>query len=150
MTIAEILSKEEFQKLDEAKITSPLEYERHWIEFPKGEEHFSKNGNKLHGYWSYTHRENAGCKYGDGKIVHHKDNNKHNNSKENLEITDRAGHCRIDPNAAKKYAGKHCKIKGCKEKIFGRFLCHKHYMQAYRKGKFGDYDEVKNHSKKER
>ena len=86
MTIAEILSKEldieseqifweDEETLEEAKKVSGLEYKRHWHEFPKNEKHYSKKtGNRLYGCWIYDHREAMGCKYGDGVIVHHKDN----------------------------------------------------------------------------
>lgn len=159
MTIAEILSKEldieseqifweDEDTLEEAKKVSGLEYKRHWHEFPKNEKHYSKKtGNRLYGCWIYDHREAMGCKYGDGVIVHHKDNDKHNNSKSNLQRTDRKNHCIIDPNA-RKYTD--CKIPGCKNPHYSQHLCQKHYMQKFRAGKFGDYDKSKNYSKDER
>ena len=83
MTLAEILSEpinivwedgepwEYDETLDEAKVVTPLDYKRHWEEWPLSEKHYSKKtGNRLYGRWVYDHRENAGAKYGDGKIVH--------------------------------------------------------------------------------
>lgn len=116
----------------EAKVVTPLDYDRYWHEFPKNEKHYSKKtGNRLYGCWIYRHRENAGAKYGDGTVVHHFDHNKHNNSKSNLAKISRAKHCIIDPNA-KKHDG--CKCDGCKNPHYSQGYCQKHYMRlVYRK-----------------
>lgn len=161
MTIAEILSEDiniyfenvdendeasEGMTLDEAKVVSPLDYKRHWEEWPLSEKHYSKKtGNRLYGRWVYDHREAAGAKYGDGKVVHHHDHDKHNNSKENLSKVSRSKHAIIDPNARKCYK---CKICGAEHYSHG--LCQKHYMQKFRKGKFGNYSKSNNRSKEER
>ena len=160
MTLTELLSKgiensnEFFEDTDEndeivkeAKIVGPEDYKRKWVEFPKNEKHYSKKtGNRLYGYYEYEHRAKAGCKYNDGKVVHHKDNNKHNNNNKNLQVTDRSGHCIIDPNARK---FTNCKRCGKKEH-FSHHLCQACYMRQFRKGKFGNYDKSKNYSKDER
>ena len=75
MTLAEILSEPiniiwedgepwEYDKtLDEAKTVTPLDYKRHWEEWPLSEKHYSKKtGNRLYGRWVYDNRENAGAK----------------------------------------------------------------------------------------
>ena len=161
MTLAEILSENitivwedgepwEYDKtIDEAKMVSPLDYKRHWEEWPLSEKHYSKKtGNRLYGRWVYDHRENAGAHYGDGKIVHHHNHNKHDNSKKNLSKISQSEHCKIDPNA-KKYDG--CKIPGCKKPHYSHGYCQAHYMKLfYRKGKGGNYDKSKNYSKDDR
>ena len=130
MTLKELL-EDVGMIIDEAKKVTPLDYKRHWVEFPKNEKHYSKKtGNRLYGMWVYAHREAAGAKYGDGKIVHHKNHDKHDNSKDNLEKMSRAEHCQIDPNARKH---EHCKVKGCNEPHFSHGYCEKHYMKWYRK-----------------
>lgn len=142
------LEEEEFKTLVEAKRVVPTDYKRHWQEWPLDEKHYSKKtGNRLYGRWVYDHREAAGAKYNDNKIIHHKNEDKLDNSKSNLQVTDRAGHCRIDPNARKFFK---CSVPGCKEPHYSHHLCLKHFMQQYRKGKFGNYDKSKNYSKKER
>lgn len=154
MTLKELVDKENSEKvfweddeiIDEAKVVTPLDYKRHWVEFPKNEKHYSKKtGNRLYGIYIYDHREAAGAKYGDGKVVHHKDHNKHNNSKSNLEKVSQSDHCKIDPNARKCYK---CKI--CGEPHYAKGYCKKHYMQKLRAGKFGNYDKEKNYAKDER
>lgn len=144
MTLKETIDNEfsekiiwEDETINEAKKITPLAYERYWKEFPKNEKHYSKKtGNRLYGIWVYKHREKAGAKYGDGKIVHHKDEDKHNNSKSNLEKMSQSEHCKIDPNA-KKYEG--CKIKDCKNEHYSQGYCQKHYMQRFRAGKFASH-----------
>lgn len=163
MTIAELLSEaienpfeeifyedtndfDEIEILPEAKVVTPLDYKRHWYEFPKNEKHYSKRtGNRLYGCWIYNHREAAGAKYGDGKIVHHHDHNKHNNSKSNLTKMSQSEHCKIDPNSRK-----HFKCKICGAPHYSNGLCQKHYMRKFRAGKLGNYDKSKNYSKDER
>lgn len=165
MTLTEIFSQEEFiifentdendeasETLDETKKhpkhPSALDYDRYWEEWPLDEKHYSKKtGNRLYGRWVYRHREVAGAKYGDGKIIHHRNNDKHDNSKSNLQVTDRSGHCKIDPNSRTYFD---CSVPGCKGKHFARHLCLRHYMQKFRKHKFGNYDKDKNYSKDER
>lgn len=142
-----VLTEEEFKNLVEAKKVTPLDYERYWYEYKPNERHYSKNHNLLYGEWRYRHREAAGAHYGDNKIIHHKNEDKNDNSKSNLQVTDRAGHCRIDPNARKFFK---CSVPGCNEPHYSHHLCQKHFMQQYRKGKFGDYDKSKNYSKEER
>lgn len=44
--------------------------------------------------WKYEHRLKVGAKK--GQVVHHKDGNPGNNSKDNLEVTTKAGHNKID------------------------------------------------------
>lgn len=163
MTICELLSEElqnpfetiiwedtddNDEVIIEAKKVTGLDYKRHWEEWPLDEKHYSKKtGNRLYGRWVYDHREAAGAKYNDGKIIHHKNHVKSDNSKSNLQVTDRKNHCRIDPNA-RVYTD--CKIPGCKNPHYSHHLCKKHYMQKFRKGKFGNYDKSKNYSKKDR
>ncbi len=157
MTITQLLSEDvkiffeddDDECFNEAKEVTPLDYDREWHEFPKNERHYSKKtGNRLYGCWIYKHREAAGAKYGDGKVVHHKNHNKHDNSKSNLSKISRAEHCIVDPNA-KKHEG--CKIKGCKNPHYASGYCQAHYMRfVYRRGKKGNYDKSKNYSKDER
>ena len=136
----------DYSQLDEAKKVVPTDYERHWVEWPLDEKHYSKKtGRRLYGYWSYRHREVAGAHYGDNSIVHHKNGVKHDNSKNNLKKMSQADHCRVDPNSRKRYK---CRICGAPH--FCQGLCQKHYMQKFRKGKFGNYDPSKNRSKDER
>lgn len=136
----------DYSQLDEAKKVIPTDYKRHWEEWPLGEKHYSKkSGKRLYGRWVYDHREAAGAKYGDGKVVHHIDHNKHNNSKENLKKITQSTHCSVDPNSRKCY---NCRVCGAPH--FCQGLCQKHYMQKFRKGKFGNYDPSKNRSKDER
>lgn len=129
----------------EAKEVSPLDYDRYWYEYKPKERHYSKNHNLLYGEWRYKHREAAGAKYGDGKVVHHHNHDKHDNSKKNLSKITRSEHAIIDPNARKCYK---CKI--CGGEHYSHGLCQKHYMQKFREGKFGNYDEQNNKSKEER
>lgn len=153
MTLKETIDKEfsetifwEDETIDEAKKVTPLDYDRYWHEFPKNEKHYSKKtGNRLYGIWVYKHREKAGAKYGDGKVVHHKDEDKHNNSKSNLEKVSQSKHCKIDPNARK-----HFKCKICGKPHYARGLCLNCYMKAFRAGKFGDYSSENNKPKDKR
>lgn len=50
--------------------------------------------------WKYEHRLNEEKKLGrklrKGEVVHHKDGNPGNNSASNLEVTNKAGHNKID------------------------------------------------------
>ena len=46
--------------------------------------------------WQYVHRLKAGAKPGDGKVIHHKNGNNKDNSKDNLQVTTMAGHNKID------------------------------------------------------
>lgn len=163
MTICELLSEElqnpfetiiwedtndNDEVIIESKTVSPLDYDRKWIEYPKNEKHYSKKtGNRLYGYWQYKHISNAnnGKRLPRGYVVHHKDGDKHNNKKSNLQIVTRSEHCKIDPNARKCYK---CKI--CGGEHYSHHLCKKHYMQKFRKGEFGNYDKSKNYSKEDR
>lgn len=45
--------------------------------------------------WKYKHRIEAGAK--PGQVVHHKNGNPHDNSRDNLQVTTKAGHNKIDP-----------------------------------------------------
>ena len=140
------LTEEEFEELVEAKKVSPLDYDRYWKEWPLDEKHYSKKtGNRLYGRWIYRHREAAGAKYGDGKVVHHKNHNKHDNSKRNLSKISREEHCKVDPNARKCF-----KCKVCGGEHFARGYCQKCYMRRFRKGNFGDYKKSENYSKSDR
>ena len=142
------LEEEEFKTLVEAKLVVPTDYKRHWKEWPLDEKHYSKKtGNRLYGRWVYDHREAAGAKYGDGKVVHHKDHNKHNNSASNLTKISQSDHCKIDPNSRKHFK---CSVSGCNGEHYSHGLCQKHYMRKFREGKFGNYDKSKNYSKEER
>ena len=127
----DLLSEEE---LEEAKDTNGGDYARHWHEYPKGQKHYTSNGKRRWGYWIYNHRENAGSHFGDGTIVHHKNHNKHDNSRSNLRKINsgsdgksRATHAIIDPNARK-----HTKCKICGAPHYANGLCEKHYMRKYR------------------
>lgn len=154
MTINEIFEdlEKDFEKsldikLNEAKHTQASEYLRHWEEFPKDEKHYSKTGKRKYGKWVYDHKENAGIGESDNMVVHHKNGDKHDNRKSNLQICSRAEHCKIDPNA-RKFTD--CMISGCENKHYSHHLCLKHYMQKYRSHKFGSYDKSKNYSKSTR
>lgn len=81
------------------------------------------------------------------KLVHHKSHDKKDYNKDNLQIVSRSEHAIIDPNARKYWK---CSVPGCGNEHYSKKLCFKHYMQMYRKHKFGNYDETKNRSKKER
>lgn len=49
--------------------------------------------------WQYVHRLKAGAKPGDGTVVHHKDGNKANSSKPNLEkLPSKSAHNHKDKN----------------------------------------------------
>lgn len=124
MTLEEILETDFRNTFCEERKAN--EYPRYW-----DSTYVSKTGRK--GIWRYKHRDEAGCKPGDGKIVHHKDKNEKNFSVKNLEVTDRAGHCRIEPNARKYDEKSKCKCKGCINKPYAKDLCLKHYMQNRRK-----------------
>lgn len=137
-------------QIDEAKKVKPTDYDRHWVEFTPEERdsYEEEHGKKVYGYWSYKHREEAGAKFNDGFVVHHKDNDKHDNKKKNLQKVTRAEHCQIDPNAAKPHKGEVC--KDCGGKYYGRGYCYKCYMKHFRNGDFGNYDPDKNLSIKDR
>ncbi len=134
MNLDKLLDKEEVDMLSEAKHTSCLEYERRWYEMSKkeAEKYNTAHGTHIHGYWVYDHREAAGCKYGDKRVVHHIDRDKHDNDPDNLQAVSRAEHCRIDPNALK-HEGEKCKVKGCDEPYYAHGLCRHHYMIAWKK-----------------
>lgn len=133
-------------ELNEAKIVTPKDYDRRWVEWPLSEKHYSKKtGRRLYGRWVYKHREVAGAEYGDNTVVHHRNAHKDCNKKSNLEKMSRAEHCRVEPNALK-----HTKCRICGAPHFSHGLCQKHYMQQFRKGKYGNYDPSKNRSKDER
>ena len=147
MTLNELLSEEvklpeelllsEEEILDEAKHVRPDDYNREWVP--------GKNGEK--GHWLPKQREVMGLSPSDPRVVHHKNGNKHDNRKSNLQVVSRAEHCKIDPNALQ-YTD--CKVPGCKRPHYSHHLCKMHYMRAFRKGKFGKYDKDKNYSKKDR
>lgn len=150
MNLDEILDKQEEEILDEAKHTRSDEYTRYWHHFtPEEKEQYVKEGHKpKSGIWIYKHREALGLDYHNKDvIVHHKDHNKHNYKKSNLKILSRAEHVREDPNARKCWK---CSKEGCGNEHYAHGLCYKHYMQMYRKHKFGNYDKSKNKAKDER
>lgn len=138
MTLRETINKEfedtkiiweDDETIDEAKVVTPLDYKRHWHEFSKDEVHYSKKtGKRLYGCWIYDHRAAAGASYGDGKIVHHKDHDKKNNSKSNLSKISQSEHCKIDPNSRK-----HFKCKVCGKPHYAKGFCLNCYMKKYRK-----------------
>lgn len=150
MNLDELLNKEE-ESLDEAVHIRADDYERRWVEMSKEEaEAYNKeHGTHIHGYWEYPHRVAAGLKFGDNRISHHRNKDKHDNRKENVVALSRAEHCRVEPNALK-HAGEKCKEKGCGNSYYARGYCFKHYIKHFRKGEFGNYDPSKNKSKKER
>lgn len=150
MNLDELLDKEEEDILSEAKHTRSDEYPRYWHHFtPEEKEQYVKEGHKPKaGIWIYRHREAMGLDYHDkDKVVHHKSRDKNDYSKENLQITTRSEHAIIDPNARKCWK---CSKKGCGNEHYAHNLCYKHYMQMYRKHKFGNYDKSKNKSLKDR
>lgn len=130
MTLNEILSNET-ETIDEAIHTLPSDYERYWHHFtPEEKEAYTKEGHvPKSGLWIYKHREAMGLDYHDKRVVHHKDHDKHNNSKNNLQIVSRKEHAIIDPNALK-HKGELC--KECKKRPFyANHLCYKCYMKHY-------------------
>lgn len=148
MNLDQILDEEEQdmfdELLDEAKHTRADEYARYWHHFTDEEKaEYAKTHNvPKSGKWIYNHREAMGVTSDDKDVVvHHKNHDKHDYRKENLQVVSRAEHCRIDPNARKRWK---CGIKGCGNEHYGRGYCLKHYMQMYRKHKFGNYNETKN------
>lgn len=150
MNLAEILDNTEDDILDEAKKVRGDDYPRYWHHFtPEEKEQYVKEGHKpKSGIWIYKHREALGLDYHDkDKLVHHKNHNKEDYSKKNLQIVSRSSHAIIDPNARKHYK---CSVEGCGNDHYGRELCFKHYMQRYRKKEFGNYNKKKNRSKEER
>lgn len=118
MKFEEVLEEEE--NIENLLLEKPANwYARHW--------------SAETGLWSYEHREKLGLKARDGYVVHHKDGNHHNNHKRNLVKLTRAEHARIEKPALKH---DHCKIKGCKNKHFGRGYCAQHYwLKITKKGK---------------
>lgn len=153
MNLNELLNKNieiSEELIDEAKHIRPTDYERRWIEFTPEERkaYEEKTGKKLYGYYSYKHREEAGASFNDGFVVHHVDNDKHDNKKANLKKISRSEHCKVDPNAAKPHKGEVC--KDCGDKYYARGYCFKCYMKHLRKGDFGKYNPKNNLSKKDR
>lgn len=133
MTLDELLDEQEEEILDEAKHTSCLEYERYWHHFtPEEKEAYVKEGHKpKSGIWIYKHREAMGLDYHDKRVVHHKDHDKHNNSKSNLQIVDRREHAILDPNALKH---KNEKCSKCHIRpYYAKGLCYQCYQKQYRK-----------------
>ena len=149
MNLDELLDKEEAEVLDEAVHIKASDYERHWVEMSKEEAaaYNKEHGTHIHGYWEYPHRVAAGLKFGDNRISHHKNKDKHDNRKENVVALSRAEHCRVEPNARKHFK---CSVPGCGNEHYAHNLCFKHYMQKYRKHDFGNYNKNKNKSKEER
>lgn len=139
MTLNELLNQEitipEELTLNEAKHVRPDDYNREWVS--------GKNGEK--GHWQPKHRSVMGLGPNDPRVVHHKNHDKHDNRKSNLEVVSRSEHCKIDPNARKIYK---CKI--CGKPHYSRGYCKMHYMRVFRKHKFGNYDKSKNYSKSDR
>jgi hypothetical protein len=117
MTLEEIL-------IDLTEDTSP--YKRHW-----DKDYVSPTGRK--GIWIYDHREKLGLKPNDGFIGHHKDRNKENNNKKNLQKVDRRSHAIIDPNAKKYQDDDKCDVKGCSKKPVAKGKCWAHYIASRRK-----------------
>ena len=152
MNLDELLDKEENEILEEARHVRADDYERHWVEMSKEEAdaYNKEHGTHIHGYWEYPHRVAAGLKFGDKRISHHINKNKHDNRKENVVALTRSEHCKVEPNRKIYGDDEKCKIKGCGNSIYSHYLCYKHYMQKYRKGEFGNYDPKKNKSKKDR
>ena len=140
MNLDEILEEEENDILSEWHHTRSDEYPRIWHHFtPEEKEQYVKEGHKpKSGIWIYKHREAMGLDYHDKDvIVHHKNRDKNNYEKTNLQIVDRATHARIDPNAKKYSENDKCKEKGCGNSVYSHYYCYKHYMKHYRKGEFG-------------
>lgn len=134
MTLDELLQKNE-EDIFEAIHTQASDYLRYWHHFtPEEKEAYVKEGHKpKSGIWIYKHREALGLTYKDKDvIVHHKNHDKHDFSKENLKILTRSEHAIEDPNARKNFK---CSIKGCGNEHYAHKLCFKHYMQKYRKDK---------------
>lgn len=145
-----MIDETDYNLLDEAKHTRSDEYPRYWHHFtPEEKEQYVKEGHKpKSGCWIYKHREAMGLDYHDkDKIVHHRNRNKNDYDKKNLQVVSRSEHAIVDPNARKNFK---CKMQGCGNEHYAHGLCRKHYMRLYRNNKFGNYDEAKNRSKKER
>lgn len=156
MNLDQILDEEEQDMFDEligeAKHTRADEYSRYWHHFTDEEKkEYAKTHNvPKSGKWIYKHREVMGVTSDDKDVVvHHKNHDKHDFRKRNLQIVSRAEHCKIDPNALK-HAGEKCKEKGCGNDYYARGFCYKHYIAHFRKGEYGNYNPKKNRSKKER
>jgi hypothetical protein len=134
MTIEQLLTETFEQVIEENKRGYPAnDVERVWDKtlgplLPDSDKHV--------GRWRYIHRDKAGVSYNDGKIVHHKNRNHKDNSDDNLEVTTRSEHTKIDP-VARKHEG--CKSKKCDGKHFARGYCLKHYLRKYRRGDFNKY-----------
>lgn len=149
MNLDELLDEEE-KILDEAIHVKASDYDRYWHHFtPEEKERYTKEGHvPKSGVWIYKHREAMGLDYHDkDKLVHHRNHDKHDYSKDNLQIVSRSEHAIIDPNARKHFK---CSVPGCGNEHYSHKLCFRHYMQKYRKGEFGNYDPKKNKAKKER
>lgn len=151
MNLDNLLDELEEDILDEAKHTRSDEYSRYWHHFTDEEKaEYAKNHKPKSGKWIYNHREVMGLTSDDKDVVvHHKNHDKHDYRKSNLQIVTRAEHCRIDPNSLK-HAGEKCKEKGCGNDYYARGYCYKHYIAHFRKHEFGNYNPKNNRSKKER
>lgn len=115
MTIDELLTSLEKEIFCEKKAN---EYDRYW-----------DNKKNL---WLYLHRKKLNLDEKNEEVVHHKDGNHKNNSKENLQILSRAEHCSIEK-PAKKYNG--CCEEGCNNEHFSHGFCIKHFFRWYRNKK---------------
>ena len=78
------------------------------------------------------HRLIAGTRPNDGKDVHHKNGNKDDNRKSNLEPMDHAKHTAIT-NTETHTKNIKCGKKGCGRKHYAKGLCKVHYNQVLRK-----------------
>jgi len=58
----------------------------------KGYKRYSNSGKSVH---RYVASRKVGGKIGKGRVVHHRDGNKRNNSRSNLQIMSRSSHSRL-------------------------------------------------------
>jgi len=58
----------------------------------KGYKHYANSGKPVH---KHVAERKVGGKIGEGRVVHHKDGNKLNNKRDNLQVMSRSAHSRL-------------------------------------------------------